>query len=209
MAFPDKHDFSRMRMQRLLSLKLYQAAAEVGRSLLAHKTRTIDDMLFVAEALLKSEQGKLAVPILEAALLEHPHDNRLRIQLAHAWLKSGQPLTAARAFEKAALLEGRYARDAAEIYRENGFLNKALKLNARIEKQDENLTAFSHSTRLGAFRSGDCPRTSAVSPQNLRDGRRDALCACLCAFSCWPIQAIRRPSATIDHAGSVYASDSA
>jgi tetratricopeptide (TPR) repeat protein len=134
--FPDKRAFGRQRIQRLLSLGLYQSAAEIGRDFVDNEQANQDDVLFLAEALLKAKQADAAVLVLEKSRLQYPADNRMRAQSAHAWLAKGYPRTAARQFLDAAITEEKYARDAAEVYRELGLPHQALLANARILDQD-------------------------------------------------------------------------
>lgn len=129
-AFPRNRAFARTRVVWLLELGLHQAAIEAGR---AASDGSLEDALFLAEALIHGGRPGEARTILEAARLRHGDaDLRLRLQLAHAWLGSGHPVAAARHFEQAALLDPTHARDAAEVYREHGMPGRALALNARV-----------------------------------------------------------------------------
>ncbi|MEE2788554.1 MAG: hypothetical protein VX589_14520 [Myxococcota bacterium] len=134
-AFPAHKAFVRRRIHRLMQLNLFREAAQVGQSFLERPDSDEDDVAFVSQALIKSKQSKLAIPILETALLRFPDAKKLRVQSAHAWLKSGHPQTAARIFESLSFRDPNHARDAAEIYREHDRLDRALKLNGRILDQ--------------------------------------------------------------------------
>jgi len=61
------------------------------------------------------------------------------VQLGHAWLGAEHPIVGARMFERAALYDPAYSRDAAEIYREEGLLARALALNGRLFEQPAKL----------------------------------------------------------------------
>ena len=134
-AFPDRRGFGRQRIQRLLDLGLYSRAAEVGSEFLQSAEKSADDVLFLAEALLRSGQSKKAIPVLEKARLEFPQEVRFTVQLAHAWMSAHSPITAGNLFLEASLRDESYARDAAEVFRENGLLHRALRANARILDQ--------------------------------------------------------------------------
>lgn len=138
-AFPDRRDFARTRVQRLVELGLFQAAVEAGRAFLAGGAAAIEDHLFVGEALLRAGQPAEARALLEEARLIFGDDERLLVQLGHAWLGAGHPLAAARMFERAALFEPAHARDAAEILRERQHFAAALALNARLFEQPAKL----------------------------------------------------------------------
>lgn len=134
--FPEqKRDFLRLRVQRLVTLGLYQAAVEVGMSLMSAPDATLEDHLFLGEALLQSRQHKAARKTLEIARLRWPDDLRPTVQLAHAWLAAGKLRTAAGLFERAADRDLRYARDAAELHRRRGAPYPALLQNARVPDQ--------------------------------------------------------------------------
>lgn len=138
-AFPEKQrDFLRLRVRRLIEQGLYQAAVEVADGLLTADA-TLDDHLFLSEALLQSNQHAAARPILETARLRWPDDVRPTVQLAHAWLGTGHIRTAAVLFERAADQDPRYARDAAEMHRRRGASYSALLQNARILDQQAKL----------------------------------------------------------------------
>ncbi|MEE2757416.1 MAG: hypothetical protein VYA30_12245 [Myxococcota bacterium] len=137
--FPEQRDFGRKNIQRLIELGLYQSAADVGLNFVKAADSTADDVLFLAEALLKAKESKSAIRVLEKAMLTYPDDNRIKAQAAHAWLSAGYPVTAARQFLNASEKEEKYARDAAEIYRELGSGHKALAANGRILEQTTKL----------------------------------------------------------------------
>ncbi|MCZ7581971.1 MAG: hypothetical protein M5R36_00845 [Deltaproteobacteria bacterium] len=57
--------------------------------------------------------------------------------LAHTYLDAGQPLAAARLFERASQSDPTAALKAAELYRNVGYLERALYMNAQIPDQKE------------------------------------------------------------------------
>ena len=58
---------------------VYQSAAAVGRRFVSDAEATRDDILFLAEALMKSGEATAAKVVLEKARLKHPDDVKLRI----------------------------------------------------------------------------------------------------------------------------------
>lgn len=142
-AFPERRDLARVRVERLLELGLYQAAVDAGRRFLAGRGLDerggLDDHLFVSEALLQARQHAEARLLLEEARLRFGEDERLLVQLGHAWLGAAHPLVAARMFEAAARFDPKYARDAAELYRERQMFGRALALNGRLLEQPAKL----------------------------------------------------------------------
>ncbi|MCA9538583.1 MAG: hypothetical protein KC620_06825 [Myxococcales bacterium] len=137
-AFPEHRDFARARIERLLELGLSQAAAEAGARF-AEQSDTLEDALFVSEAMLRAGRAEPARAALERARLRFGDVPSLLVQLAHAWLGSGHALAAARFFERAALFEPEHARDAAELYREHGLYARALEQNGRLFEQPAKL----------------------------------------------------------------------
>lgn len=138
--FPEeKRVLLRLRVQRLVALGLYQAAAEAGQALVEGGDATLDDHLFLGEALVQSRQHRAAREILELARLRWPDDVRPTVQLAHAWLQAGALRTAAGLFEQAADRDPVHARDAAELHRRRGASYAALRQNARVLDQPAKL----------------------------------------------------------------------
>jgi len=133
--FPKQRAFGRQRIQRLLDLGLYNQAAAVGSEFIRAAERSTDDILFLAEALIRSGQEKKAIPVLEGARLEFPDEVRFTVQLAHAWMAANHPMTAGNLFLEVSLLDEAFARDAAEVFRDNGMPHRALRANARILDQ--------------------------------------------------------------------------
>lgn len=137
-AFPARRDLGRLRVERLLELGLYRAAVDAGRRFIAGGGG-LDEHLFVSAALLQAGQAEEARHLLEEARLRYGDDERLLVQLGHAWLGAGHPLVAARMFEAASLFDPDHARDAAELYREQQMYGRALALNGRLLEQPAKL----------------------------------------------------------------------
>ena len=169
-AFPEqRRDFLRLRVQRLIEQGLFQAAVSVAEDLLTDEA-TLDDHLFLSEALLQSNQHTAARPILEQARLRWPEDVRPTVQLAHAWLGTGHIRTAAVLFERAADQDPRYARDAAEMHRRRGAPYPALLQNARILDQQAKLRQ-----RVGILLSQErFAAVAALGPRLTRLGLMEA-----------------------------------
>lgn len=138
-AYPAHRGFARTRIQRLVELGLFQAAVEAGRAFVAGGEAAIEDHLFVSEALLRAGEPAEARALLEEARLVFGDDERILVQLGHAWLGADHPITGARMFERAALYDPAYSRDAAEIYREQGLFARALAQNGRLFEQPAKL----------------------------------------------------------------------
>ncbi|MEZ4464294.1 MAG: hypothetical protein R3F43_07210 [bacterium] len=134
--FPEeKRTFLRLRVQRLVALGLFQEAVEAGHALVDGPEASLEDHLFLGEALVQSRQHRAAREVLELARLRWPDDVRPTVQLAHAWLQAGALKTAAGLFEQAADRDPAFARDAAELHRRRGASFAALRQNARVLDQ--------------------------------------------------------------------------
>lgn len=134
--FPERRRaFTRSAIYRLLELGLYQAAVEKGEAALSRGEVTLDDHLFMSEALIQSGRHAEAARFLEAARLRFGDAPEILVQSGHAWLGADHPLTAARMFQDAARFEPEYAKDAAEIYRQEGLHPQALAMNGRVLDQ--------------------------------------------------------------------------
>ncbi|MGB0591782.1 MAG: hypothetical protein ACPGU1_19055 [Myxococcota bacterium] len=71
-----------------------------------------------------------AVPLLEHLVAHYPGDAELRAHLGHVYARHRRWYSAARLFEEATLMGGRYAFEAADQYRMAGRFRDALRMNA-------------------------------------------------------------------------------
>lgn len=133
--FPKNVEMKRASVLVLVEAGLFQQAVKEGRRFLASTTSTPDDFTAISEAFLKGGAHEEAILILEAARLSFPHEPKLTVQLARAYMKSGNELISARLFHLASLENVAFTTDAAELYRRNGQYYKALRLNERIVDQ--------------------------------------------------------------------------
>lgn len=137
--FPGDYRFLRRKVFYLIELGLYQAAAARGREYLRVAEATEDDYLAIGAALRRSGQLEEALPFLEAARLQFPDSKRVTVELANAYLDSGQVVTAANLFERAAVDDPELLSEAAELHRRAQQLFRALNLNARVADQRKKL----------------------------------------------------------------------
>jgi tetratricopeptide (TPR) repeat protein len=133
--FPGDPEFQRLRVFYLVDLGLFQDAARAGDAYLARSETTADDYIAIGEALRKAKALKRAQVVLEGARLRFPDNEKILVQLAHAYLDDEHELTAAMLFERAAYQDSRFALEAAELYLRAGRLERALAINARVFDQ--------------------------------------------------------------------------
>lgn len=133
--YPDDTVFVRQMVFFLIEMGLYQQAVGLGSDYLGSETATAEDYLAIGSALRRSGQPDKAKLILESALLSHPDQVPVLIELGYAYLDAGQTLPAANLFDRAARLNPDVSLEAAELYRKNGRSERALFLNAQVEDQ--------------------------------------------------------------------------
>lgn len=172
--FPDDYRFLRRKVFYLIELGLYQAAAERGREYLRVSEASEDDYLAIGAALRRSGQLEEALPFLEAARLRFPASKRVTVELANAYLDSGQVVTAANLFEQAAVDDPELLSEAAELHRRARQLFRALNLNARVSDQrrklKQRLAILIELKRyeLVASMAGSLYRVGLLDDQNIR-----------------------------------------
>jgi tetratricopeptide (TPR) repeat protein len=171
---PGDHRFLRRKVFYLIELGLYQAAADRGREYLRVSEATEDDYLAIGSALRRSGQLDEALPFLEAARLQYPDSKRVTVELANAYLDSGQVVTGANLFEQAAIDDPALLSEAAELHRRARQLFQALNLNTRIadqrKKLKQRLAILIELQRyeLVAGMSGALHRVGLLDDQNVR-----------------------------------------
>lgn len=130
--FPDQGELERQKVFLLVRLGLFREARERGEALLTRADADADDAVAISEALRRSGEAMEAMTILEAALLQEGPDRDLLVQAARAALDAGQPQSAGRFLERAAILDPALALEAAEAWRRGGDLEAALRVNAQV-----------------------------------------------------------------------------
>jgi tetratricopeptide (TPR) repeat protein len=135
--FPDEPDFVRQRIFLLIELGLYREAMQLGQTFMESDDARAEDYLAVGEALRRNGQVDEAIQFLEQARLLYPSDKRVVVQLANAYADADKPLAGADLFQRAAELDPKFVREAAELFRRAGAYERALYMNAQVEDQAE------------------------------------------------------------------------
>lgn len=133
--FPERPEFQRLQLFYLIDLGLYSEAVRVSERYLNREQIGAEEYVAVGEALRAARQFTRAQLVMEGARLRFPEDERVHLQLSHAYLDAGRTLTSAMLFEQAARLNSKYTLEAAELYKEAGLLHRATWLNARVGDQ--------------------------------------------------------------------------
>lgn len=126
--FPDHAGLRQERFRQLLALQLFhQVATDAPEAL---QGADEDRWVFVLDGLLEAPHEALAFG--EAMLLVHPDSVRARVGLASACLALERNACAGAFLAEAAAWEPRYAVQAAECFRRDGDLHRALYLNSLV-----------------------------------------------------------------------------
>ncbi len=164
--FPDQPDFVRQRIFLLIELGLYREAMELGEAFMKSGDAGAQDYLAVGEALRRNGQLVEAIQFLEQARLLYPSDQRVVVQLANAYADAGKPLAGADLFQRAAELDPKFVREAAELFRRAGAYERALWMNAQVEDQAEKFRQ-----RIGILVDmGDFEKVATLQPRIERLG---------------------------------------
>ncbi len=133
--FPQRAEFQRGQLFYLIELELYREALRVSERYLQRAGVGADDYVAVGEALRAAGQHERAQLLLEEARLRFSRDERVLVQLAHAYLDANKKLAGALVFEQAARLDPKYHLEVAELYKEAGLLHRAAWHNAKVLDQ--------------------------------------------------------------------------
>lgn len=137
--FVDDRSFTRRKVFYLIELKLYQQAAELGRSYLRTGAATVDDYISIGNALRQSGAVAEALGFLELAQLQFPDNTDVSKVLAHSYIDQGKLHAAADIIYQAALRDNSLMAEASELYRRAGQVYRALTLNSEISNQETKL----------------------------------------------------------------------
>lgn len=132
---PEEMELRRHRVVLMVELGLFQQATAEGATYLNRDDVEKEDYLLISEALIKGGETGRAIQILELANLRYRGDVEILIQLGRAYLQNEMLLSAARLFERAAMLKPNLKLDAAELYKLSGRPLQALHLNEGVADQ--------------------------------------------------------------------------
>ena len=134
--FPAKSSFLHQKIFYLVELDLNQAAVEESMKFLKMSGNSDPEAyLTVAGALRGGGEAGYAASIMEIAKILFPDNQRVRLMLAQCYADSARYLTAARIVEEASVYDPAFVKDAGELYRQAGELDRAEYLNTLIDDQ--------------------------------------------------------------------------
>lgn len=130
--FPDPPDLLRQQVLLLVRLGLYGTARELAAGLLKRPDSGARDAITVAEALRRGGQPHEAMVVLEAARMSLGDTRDILIAMARTAIDDGQPGTAGRLLERAAIDDPALHLEAAEAYRRAHDFASALRMNGAV-----------------------------------------------------------------------------
>lgn len=157
--FPDAARLRQEALRQLLALGLYQQVAESAPGLLIDAEE--EQWVVVLDGLLQAPEQALTFG--ESMLLAHPDSVRARVGLASACLALERNACAGQWLAQASAWEPRYAVQAAECFRRDGDLERALYLNTTVvdptEKARQRLGLLLEARRFTAAAALDARLT--------------------------------------------------
>ena len=130
---PDYYDAYRQRFAYFMKLHLYKSALEDASVYLKHgkkDPKVISSFIF---ALREAKELKKATKLAEIAHMQYPKNATITVLLANLYIDQSKLKAAADLFDEASLVEYKYTKDAAEMYRRIKDYVKALYKNSQIE----------------------------------------------------------------------------
>ncbi len=137
-GFPGDNRFDRQKMYYLIELGLYQGAIDLALPFLQTASAE-QEYIALGRALRGSGQNNLAIKMLEKAKLLYPLSTPVITELAHAYIKKDQFITASDLFSQAYIQQPKLAADTSELLRQAGRLYRALNINSEIIDQKAKL----------------------------------------------------------------------
>ena len=134
---PSHRELMRQKVFLLVNLGLFQEALVEGRRYLAlsQNQGEAQDYVVLAKAMRKAKAYEQAINLLEEARLRFPRELNVAKMLGHIYLDAGKPLSAAKIYERAMVLEPKLAVEVGELYRRAGKPIRALYFNGLIKDQ--------------------------------------------------------------------------
>lgn len=144
--FPNETKYPERKFFYALDLGLYRQAAEFAQLYLSKSSTRAEDYVAIGNALRLNRQFEPAANILEIARLRYPEHTTIAKVLAHTYIDQGMHYSAANIMEAAARYHPEFVSEAAELYKNAGNFQRALRLNTQIADQPKKL-----KQRLGIF----------------------------------------------------------
>jgi len=135
--FPKDATLLKQKFYYFAELKLYQTAIDAARAYMKKMPASAQEYISLAQMLQSGGEYEEAIKVLEEARLKFPDSAKAHIILGHYYSQKDMPYTTADLFEKGALYDAKYLKEAAEMHRRNGALTHALYLNSKMKDKEE------------------------------------------------------------------------
>ncbi len=129
---PKYYDAYRQRFVYFMSLKLYQSALEDADIYLKHAKANEKVTVSFIYALREAKELKKAILLAENAHLKYPKNATITVLLANLYIDKDMLKSAADLFNDASMIEYKYTKDAAEMYRRAKDFVASLYKNSQI-----------------------------------------------------------------------------
>jgi len=138
-AFPQDQSLLKQKFYYFTELGLYQEAIKSAKAYMERAKPNAKEYMALAQMLLAGGQRDEALKVLEETKMRFPRDAKVNMLLGHLYMKKGMEYTTANLFEQGSYYEGKYVKEAAELYRRVGLIPHALYLNSQISDKVEKL----------------------------------------------------------------------
>ena len=129
---PKYYDAYRQRFVYFMSLKLYQSALDDANVYLKHAKANEKVTISFIYALREAKELKKAILLAEDAHLKYPKNATITVLLANLYIDKDMLKSAADLFNDASMIDYKYTKDAAEMYRRAKDFVEALYKNSQI-----------------------------------------------------------------------------
>ncbi|HID00477.1 MAG TPA: tetratricopeptide repeat protein [Sulfurovum sp.] len=135
--FPKDITLLKQKFYYFAELKLYQASIVAAKNYMKRVPASAQEYISLSQMLVSGGELGEAIKILEEAKMVFPMSAKVHILLGHYYKQKDMPHTTAYLFEQASYYEGKYLKEASEMYRRTGELSHALYLNSMMQDTEE------------------------------------------------------------------------
>jgi len=135
--FPKDTTLLKQKFYYFAELKLYQASIVAAKGYMKRVPASAQEFISLAQMLVSGGELGEAIKILEEAKMIFPMSAKVHVLLGHYYRQKEMPHTTAHLFEQASYYEGKYLKEAAEMYRRTGELSHAFYLNSMMQDTEE------------------------------------------------------------------------
>jgi len=135
--FPKDATLLKQKFYYYAELKLYQASISAAKAYMEKVPANAQEYVSLAQMLVSGGEDLEAIKILEEAKVLFPTSAKVCVLLGHYYNQKDMPYTTAHLFEEGSYYDGKYLKEASEMYRRAGALSHALYLNSMMSDTSE------------------------------------------------------------------------